>query len=102
MKSTFVTTTAVGVGYAACNHSILPDKTIDKKKRNELIASSAISTVTTIAANTVNENINERSHEKYSSAYVESMTDEELVNALERIGELSGEDEVSLENAKSK
>ena len=104
MKSTFVTTTVagvVGLGASAYKHSV-QDRHINPKGRNEVIVTSVISTASTVAANLTHDHINARTHEKYAASYVDSLSDEELALALEQIGELSGEDEVSFENAKTK
>ena len=104
MKSTMVTTTVAGVaslGVSAYGYSVEGGH-IKPRERNREIATSIVLTASSIAANLTHDHINARTHEKYAASYVDSLSDEELALALEQIGELSGEDEVSFENAKTK
>lgn len=104
MKSTFVTTTVAGIaglGVSAYGHSVQDGKIVPKR-RNEEIATTVLLTASTVAANISHGHIIKRMHEKYASSYVESMSDEELAKALQQIGELDAEDEISLEYTKTK
>ena len=59
MKSTFVTTTVAGVmslGVSAYGHSVQDNKIVPKR-RNELIATSVVSTASTVAAELTHHHI---------------------------------------------
>lgn len=61
------------------------DGTIDTEKRNTLIGSSAILGGTIIGSSMLEDNTMNEIYEKYSSSYIDSMSDEELVSALEQL-----------------
>ncbi len=61
------------------------DGSIDKDKRNLLLGSTALTTGTLIGENIVENHVMNEIYDKYASAYVESMSDEELAIALEKL-----------------
>jgi hypothetical protein len=93
-----LTTTITGLGSvtASATYSVKYDEksesySVDEDKRNHVLATTIASTATVAGASIANQhNINEI-YEKYSSAYVDSLSDEELASALEQVNLLSKE-----------
>lgn len=77
-------------------NAISDEGKLEPEKLNSAIISSSVATGSTLAATYSNNKGVEEIYEKYSSAYVESMTEEELVRALEAVELL--EKEKFLEN----
>lgn len=79
------TTIITGVGAVGAAGALLIDwkeKKINKDNAQLLALTSASLTAASIGAATLNNAGVEKIHQKYSSAYVESMTDEQLEEAL--------------------
>ena len=68
-----------GTGFALYDKD---NKKLDTKNAKSLVGSSVAVTATAIASATINHQTMEHIYEKYSSAYVQSMSDEELEKAL--------------------
>ena len=83
------TSTLIGLG--AVGTSLVTNSTVDEKgdidkaKRNGYITSSILTTATVGVGYTMNANTVRSIQQKYSSAYVESLSDEELATALEKM-----------------
>ena len=60
---------------------------------NSLLTTSATSSVTTVLENTISGAHKATMYDKYSQSYIESMSDEELVAALEKMNLLESEQE---------
>jgi len=58
------------------------NKKIDEDNAKSALATTVALTATTIAANTLEATTRQHIHERYSAAYVQSMSDEELEQAL--------------------
>ncbi len=67
------------------------NKTLNKENAQNLAFTSTACTATTIAANSIEGHTREQIHERYASAYVQSMSDEELEQALIRMDLLEPE-----------
>ena len=61
------------------------EKKVKKENLKPAIGTTVASTATAIAGESLNHMTMEKIHEKYSSAYVESMSDEQLAAALEQM-----------------
>lgn len=61
------------------------DGKIDKDKRNATLGTTAVTAGTLVGATIAEKNTMNEIYEKYSSAYIDSMTDEELALALEQL-----------------
>lgn len=61
------------------------DGTIDTEKRNSLLGATALTAGTLIAASIQEKNAMDEIYDKYANAYIDSMSDEELVSALEQL-----------------
>ena len=61
------------------------DNGINKEKRNHVLATTLASTATVIASEAVSQHGMKEIHEKYSQAYLDSLTDEELEAALQQV-----------------
>lgn len=83
MNTTLLTaelgTTSSITMYTTDDEKILPNK------RNEVIGTTLVSTATTAVGQSMNAHGQKKIYEKYASAYVESMTDEELELALQKM-----------------
>lgn len=83
MNTTLLTaelgTTSSVTMYTTDDEKILPDK------RNKVIGTTLALTATTAIGQSMNVNGERKIYEKYASAYVESMTDEELEIALQKM-----------------
>ncbi len=86
--------TITGVGATAVAVASLYDRKQKKLKTDNLkstIYAGVSVTGTAMAGATLNHETREQIHEKYSSAYVESMSDEELEQALVQMDLLMAE-----------
>ena len=81
MDTTMITG-AVAITGSAISLYDRKNKKIDKDKAKNLALTSVALTATTIAADSIQAHTREQIHERYSSAYVQSMSDEELEQAL--------------------
>ena len=89
------TTLITGAGAAVATGIALYDnknKGIDKGNAKVLVGTAVALTATTIGAGSLNHMTMDEIHRKYSSAYVESMSDEELETALEQMNLLLSEE----------
>ena len=93
------TTIITGLGTLTASTSATVDKdgNIDKKRRNKIAATTITTTATTIAQNMITAKHLSRIYEMSAQAYVDSMTDEELAEALEKLDLLEKEDNSSIE-----
>ena len=67
------------------------NKCLNKEHARNLALTAVATTATAIAADSIQAHTREQIHEKYASAYVQSMSDEELEQALIRMDLLEGE-----------
>lgn len=89
------TTTAVG----STVYSVNDDGTIDKKKGTSLLGTTLAGTVSTAIQDGISHSKISKIHERATSEYFTSMSDEELVSALEQMGLL--EDNVEESHSKT-
>lgn len=80
MTSTIIggVTTSIGTATTTLNE----DGTINEANRNSLLKSTVATTATVIGASIVNDHTLDKIYEKYATAYIESMSDDELEAAL--------------------
>lgn len=77
--TTELATTSSITMYTTDDERILPDK------RNRVIGATLTSTATTAIGQSMNVHGQKKVYEKYASAYIESMSDEELETALQKM-----------------
>ena len=103
MKSTLITT-SVGGGLYLGYKAITTDGAVDDEKVKRGLTTSLVSTGTSAISNSALDLRSEKVHrewrERNASAYVESMSDEELAAALEKL-DLLESSIVTNEDAKS-
>ena len=92
MMDTLTMTSTLGTGVAITNSSLDANGHFDPVARDQLIGSLLTTTVTTAVGDTLNAQTMRNIHNKYSHTYVESMSDEELEYALERLNLIEGEE----------
>jgi len=89
------TSTLIGSGVGSTtlftSATVNDDASIDKKGAAEYLGSTALTVATTAVGYTMNANTVKSVQQKYSSAYVESLTDDELAEALQRMDLLIAE-----------
>ena len=85
MMDTLTMTSSIGTGVAIVNSSLDANGHFDPVARDQLIGSLLTTTISTAIGDTLNAQTMRNIHNKYSYAYVESMSDEELEYALERL-----------------
>ena len=73
------------------NATVNDDASINKKKGAEFLGTTALSVATTAVGYTIQGNTVRSVQQKYSSAYVESLSDEELEQALQKMDLLIAE-----------
>ena len=104
MRPIFIATTVGGALVTAYKSLINADGTVNEESLKKGLTTSLISTGTAAVSNTIVEVRSDRILNKYAeshaSAYVESMSDEELVAALEKLDLLEAAIEVN-EDVKS-
>ena len=88
---TLTLTSVLGTGVAITNGT-MEDGHIDPTARDSIIGTLLSTTITTAIGDTINVRTMREIHRKYSNAYVESMSDEELEYALERLNLIEGEE----------
>lgn len=81
MANTLLTTTIVGAAVPT-TLAIKEDKGIKKERFGPWVGASITSTATSAIGVSINNNGIDHIHNKYANAYVESMSDEELADAL--------------------
>ena len=94
------TTLITGAGAVTATGLSLYDrknKTFNKNNAKTLIAASVAVTATAVANQTLNNRTMDQIHQKYSAAYVESMSDEQLAAALEQMDLLLPEEETQID-----
>ena len=82
------TTTIIGITAASIGSSTLTigeDGDISLTGRQSIVATSLTSTATTAIGDSLNANAMKEIQTKYSSAYIESMSEEELESALQKL-----------------
>lgn len=89
---TLTLTSTLGTGVAITNGTIDDNRHIDPTARDSIIGTLLSTTITTAIGDTLNAQTMRQIHSKYSNAYVESMSDEELEYALERLNLIEGEE----------
>jgi hypothetical protein len=90
--STLGTTATVGSAIYAYDRE---KGEIDKEKAKKVGTTSLITGATTVVGQISDKMTNDRIHREYASAYVESMSDEELERALVALGELESLEDVN-------
>lgn len=70
---------AVGVTSTTLNE----DGSVNREKRNAILATATSTVAVTLGGDILNKQSKEKVHEKYSQAYVKSMSDDELIKALQ-------------------
>lgn len=82
------TTILTGLGVATATTSATVDENgdINKTKRNNVIGTTVAVTATSVIGNTLNAAGMSRIYNQYAQAYVESMSEEELAEACEKLG----------------
>jgi len=82
---------SLGTGVSTTLGTLDDNGEIDKQKRNSALISTAVSSSLLYGANALNNYQVEKIYEKYSSSYIDSMSDEELAKAAERLDAMSEE-----------
>ena len=98
------TTLITGAGALTATGFSLYDrknKTINQENAKSWIASSVAVTATAIASESLNASTMKQIHQEYAAAYVQSMSDEELVAALEQMDLLMPKDETTVVDTKT-
>lgn len=80
--TTTILTGLAGVG-GVTSTTVNKDGTIDRGKRNATLTVTIASTGTAFASDCIHKKTKEQVAEEYSQRYVESMSNEELVKALQ-------------------
>lgn len=77
----------VGTVSVSSTSSLIADEDCDKmkEKAGSVAATSLVVSATTLGAQTVNNTRIKEMHDKYATTYVESMSNEQLVAALEQL-----------------
>ena len=83
---------SLGTGVSTTLGTLDDNGQIDKQKRNSTLISTAVSSSLLYGADTYNDYQIEKIYEKYSSSYIDSMSDEELAHAAERLDSMSEEE----------
>lgn len=102
MKSTLITTSVAGGGYLLYK-GVTTDGQLDEDKMKKTLTTSLISTGTTATSNVVGETRSKKILSEYAersaSEYVESLSDEELAAALEKLNLLeSATEEIDIKS----
>ncbi len=84
LMSTLGITTLGGASVGTTVYTI-DDNGINKGKRNQVLATTLTTTASVIASEAVSQRGIKEIHEKYSQAYIDSLTDEELEAALQQV-----------------
>lgn len=69
--------------------------TIDQKRAKKVGTTTLVTGATTVVGQISDKIAMDHIHKKYASAYIESMSDEELENALIALGQLESEEDVN-------
>ena len=85
------TTSVVGPTLTT-NSTLNDDGTVNRDKRNDLLVTAVSTTASLAVGGSLNAKNHKEVQEKYSSAYMDSVSDEELISALEEFGLLEATD----------
>lgn len=83
---------SLGAGTSTALGTLDDNGQIDKEKRNSTLISSAVSSSLLYGADTYNTHQVEKIYEKYSTSFIDSMSNEELARAAERLDSMSEEE----------
>lgn len=91
MNTSTLISSGICTATISTNATVNDDASINKKQGAEFLGTTALLVATTAVGYTINTNTVKSIQQKYSSAYVESLSDEELAQALQRMDLLIAE-----------
>ena len=83
--------TYVGIPLSASAYTLNEDGTRDKSKRNSTLITTTTSSATVAGEYILNQRGIRRAQDKLTSSYIESLSDEELAQALEQLNLLDSD-----------
>lgn len=83
--STLTMLTSTSAVFGTTTSTLNEEGRIDSEKRNSLLGSTALTAGTLVAATIQEKNTMNEIYERYANAYIDSMSVEELANALEQL-----------------
>ena len=85
MGTLLTSTIGTGASLVTASATLNEDGSVNKKSRDSLLVSTLTTTATIVSSAIISEQKVNEIYEKYSSAYMESATTEELENAQEKV-----------------
>ena len=85
------TTTIIGAPITTTASTLNEDGSVNKKNLIPILAAGAVSTGTIGMSYVLNQHDLKKIHERAATSYLDSMSDEELVSALEQLNMLEAE-----------
>ena len=91
LRTTTSLSTYVGIPLSTSAYTLNEDGTINKKKRNNTLIPTITSSATVAGEYMLNQRDIKRSHDRLTTSYIESLSDEELAHALEELNLLDND-----------
>ena len=85
LRTTTLLSSYVGLPLSSTAYTVNEDGTVDKKKSQRLTTSIATSTTTLATEDLLDRYQIKKSHDRLTSSYIDSLSDDELAQALEQL-----------------